>query len=159
MLRRTVELGVNFIDTADAYGPKVSEELIAEALHLYPDDLVFATKGGLVQPRAGDDPCGRRPRSTAGLQPARAPDAGRLRARMRSRRGERKGPLASRGERGRALTVARAQKIGGLHVVSFRAHRDPSPCSGGPNYPRACAAKLPATNNTSVAGEGLPVHH
>ena len=45
-LRRAVELGVNFIDTADSYGPDVSEELIAEALHPYPDDLVIATKGG-----------------------------------------------------------------------------------------------------------------
>jgi pyridoxine 4-dehydrogenase len=52
-LRRVVELGVNFIDTADAYGPDVSEELIAEALHPYPDDLVIATKGGLVRPGPG----------------------------------------------------------------------------------------------------------
>jgi pyridoxine 4-dehydrogenase len=49
-LRRAVELGVNFIDTADSYGPAVSEELIAEALYPYPDDLVIATKGGLVRP-------------------------------------------------------------------------------------------------------------
>jgi pyridoxine 4-dehydrogenase len=49
-LRRVVELGVNFIDTADSYGPSVSEELIAEALHPYPDDLVIATKGGQVRP-------------------------------------------------------------------------------------------------------------
>jgi pyridoxine 4-dehydrogenase len=52
-LRRVVELGVNFIDTADAYGPDVSEELIAETLHPYPDDLVIATKGGLVRPGPG----------------------------------------------------------------------------------------------------------
>jgi len=45
-LRRAVELGVNFIDTADSYGPNVSEEIIAEALHPYPDGLVIATKGG-----------------------------------------------------------------------------------------------------------------
>jgi len=45
-LRRAVELGVNFIDTADSYGPNISEELIAEALHPYPADLVVATKGG-----------------------------------------------------------------------------------------------------------------
>ena len=45
-----VEGGVNFIDTADSYGPHVSEELIAEALHPYPDGLVIATKGGLVRP-------------------------------------------------------------------------------------------------------------
>src|SRR5215831_6248997 len=49
-LRRAVELGVNFIDTADSYGPEVSENLIAEALHPYPDDLVIATKGGLIRP-------------------------------------------------------------------------------------------------------------
>src|ERR1700726_4522600 len=49
-LRRVVELGVNFIDTADSYGPDVSEELIAEALHPYPDDLVIATKGGWNRP-------------------------------------------------------------------------------------------------------------
>jgi len=49
-LRRIVELGVNFIDTADSYGPDVSETLIAEALFPYPDDLVIATKGGLVRP-------------------------------------------------------------------------------------------------------------
>jgi aryl-alcohol dehydrogenase-like predicted oxidoreductase len=45
-LRRAVELGVNLVDTADSYGPNVSEELIAEALHPYPQDLVIATKGG-----------------------------------------------------------------------------------------------------------------
>lgn len=46
VLKRSVELGINFIDTADSYGPNVSEELIAEALHPYPEDLVIATKGG-----------------------------------------------------------------------------------------------------------------
>ena len=50
ILRRAVELGVNFIDTADSYGPHVSEELIAEALHPYPSDLVIATKGGWERP-------------------------------------------------------------------------------------------------------------
>src|SRR5277367_1088886 len=49
VLRRAIELGVNFIDTADAYGPEVSERLIAEALHPYPKDLVIATKGGLTR--------------------------------------------------------------------------------------------------------------
>jgi pyridoxine 4-dehydrogenase len=53
VLRRAVELGVNFIDTADSYGPYVSEELIREALHPYPDDLVIATKAGLL--RTGPD--------------------------------------------------------------------------------------------------------
>ncbi len=46
VLRRAVDLGVNFIDTADSYGPNVSEEIIAEALHPYPAGLVIATKGG-----------------------------------------------------------------------------------------------------------------
>lgn len=50
VLRRAVELGVNLIDTADSYGPDVSEELIAEALHPYPADLVIATKGGFQRP-------------------------------------------------------------------------------------------------------------
>ena len=60
-LRRVVELGVNFIDTADSYGPSVSEELIAEALHPYPDDLVIATKGGLIRPGPNRwNPDGRR---------------------------------------------------------------------------------------------------
>jgi len=60
VLRRAVELGVNIIDTADSYGPDVSEELIAEALHPYPEDLVIATKGGLVRPGPGQwDPDGR----------------------------------------------------------------------------------------------------
>ena len=50
VLRRAVELGVNFIDTADSYGPNVSEELIADALFPYPADLVIATKGGWNRP-------------------------------------------------------------------------------------------------------------
>lgn len=52
VLRRAVELGVNFFDTADSYGPHVDEEMIAEALTPYPDGLVIATKGGLLRPRA-----------------------------------------------------------------------------------------------------------
>ena len=52
-LRRALALDVNFIDTADSYGPEVSEILIAEALHPYPEDLVIATKGGLVRPGPG----------------------------------------------------------------------------------------------------------
>jgi aryl-alcohol dehydrogenase-like predicted oxidoreductase len=60
VVRRAVELGVNFIDTADAYGPFVSEELIAEALFPYPDDLVIATKAGFSRPGPNRwDPDGR----------------------------------------------------------------------------------------------------
>jgi pyridoxine 4-dehydrogenase len=53
VLRRAIELGVNLIDTADSYGPEVSELLIAEALHPYPAGLVIATKGGLMRPGPG----------------------------------------------------------------------------------------------------------
>ncbi|MFF5262494.1 aldo/keto reductase [Actinomadura viridis] len=53
VLRRAVELGVTLIDTADSYGPFVSEDLIAEALYPYPDDLVIATKGGLTRSGPG----------------------------------------------------------------------------------------------------------
>jgi pyridoxine 4-dehydrogenase len=53
LLRRVVELGVNMIDTADSYGPEVSERLIREALHPYPDDVVIATKGGLLRDGPG----------------------------------------------------------------------------------------------------------
>jgi aryl-alcohol dehydrogenase-like predicted oxidoreductase len=61
VLRRAVELGVNFIDTADSYGPHVSEELISEALRPYPDDVVIATKGGLERPGPGRWPANGRP--------------------------------------------------------------------------------------------------
>jgi pyridoxine 4-dehydrogenase len=60
VLRRAVEEGVNFIDTADSYGPEVAERLIHEALHPYADDLVIATKAGLTRPGPGDwRPVGR----------------------------------------------------------------------------------------------------
>jgi pyridoxine 4-dehydrogenase len=53
VLKRAVELGINLIDTADSYGPEVSERLIGETLHPYPDDLVIATKGGLLRDGPG----------------------------------------------------------------------------------------------------------
>ena len=53
VLRRVLELGINLIDTADSYGPEVSERLIAETLYPYPDELVIATKGGLLRPGPG----------------------------------------------------------------------------------------------------------
>jgi pyridoxine 4-dehydrogenase len=61
VLRRAVELGVDLIDTANSYGPDVSEELIAEALHPYPDDLLIATKGGLTRTGPGRWPPDGRP--------------------------------------------------------------------------------------------------
>jgi aryl-alcohol dehydrogenase-like predicted oxidoreductase len=54
VVRRAVDLGVNLVDTADSYGPEVSEELIADALHPYPDGLVIATKGGLERSGPGE---------------------------------------------------------------------------------------------------------
>jgi aryl-alcohol dehydrogenase-like predicted oxidoreductase len=60
VFRRALDLGVNFFDTADSYGPHVDEELIAEALHPYPQGFVIATKGGLLRPRPSAwDPDGR----------------------------------------------------------------------------------------------------
>jgi pyridoxine 4-dehydrogenase len=60
VLKAAVDAGVNFIDTADSYGPEVAERLIFEALHPYPDDLVIATKAGLTRPGPGDwKPVGR----------------------------------------------------------------------------------------------------
>jgi aryl-alcohol dehydrogenase-like predicted oxidoreductase len=61
LLRRAIELEVNFIDTADSYGPEVSENLIAETLYPYPDDLVIATKGGLERTGPGRWPVNGRP--------------------------------------------------------------------------------------------------
>jgi pyridoxine 4-dehydrogenase len=61
LLRRVVELGINLIDTADSYGPEVSENLIAKALHPYPDGLVIATKGGLRRAGLGQWPRDGRP--------------------------------------------------------------------------------------------------
>ena len=61
LLRRVVELGIDLIDTADSYGPEVSENLIADALHPYPDGLVIATKGGLRRTGPGQWPRDARP--------------------------------------------------------------------------------------------------
>jgi pyridoxine 4-dehydrogenase len=61
LLRRVLELGIDLIDTADSYGPEVSENLIAEALHPYPDGLVIATKGGLRRTGPGEWPRDARP--------------------------------------------------------------------------------------------------
>jgi aryl-alcohol dehydrogenase-like predicted oxidoreductase len=61
VLRRVLELGIDLIDTADSYGPHVSEELIAEALHPYPDGLTIATKGGLERTGPGQWPRNGRP--------------------------------------------------------------------------------------------------
>src|SRR2546421_1020086 len=61
LLQHVVERGVNLIDTADSYGPEVSEQLIAEALHPYPEELVIATKGGLRRTGPGQWPRDARP--------------------------------------------------------------------------------------------------
>jgi pyridoxine 4-dehydrogenase len=61
VLNKCIELGINFIDTADSYGPNVSEDLIAEALHPYPKDLVIATKGGLLRTGPNEWPVNAHP--------------------------------------------------------------------------------------------------
>ena len=69
VLRRAIELGIDFIDTADSYGPEVSERLIAETLRPYPPGLVIATKGGLVRPGPGRwEPDGRPEHLRAALE-------------------------------------------------------------------------------------------
>ena len=69
VLRRALALGINLIDTADSYGPEVSENLIAEALYPYPEGLVIATKGGLLRPGPGRwDPDGRPEHLRAALE-------------------------------------------------------------------------------------------
>src|SRR5260221_13301460 len=83
VLRRAVELGVNFIDTADSYGPGISEEIISEALYPYPDDVVICGKGGRLRtaPTPGEWPNDGRPghlrqgceASLRGLRPAQVP--------------------------------------------------------------------------------------
>src|SRR3954468_15199211 len=61
LLRRVPELGIDLIDTANSYGPEVTEKLIAEALHPYPEGLVIATKGGLTRTGPGECPRDARP--------------------------------------------------------------------------------------------------
>src|SRR5690242_12288708 len=69
LCRRAIELGVNFFDTAESYGPQTDETLIAEALHPYPKDLVIATKCGISRPSAGRwDPDGRPVKIKADLE-------------------------------------------------------------------------------------------
>jgi aryl-alcohol dehydrogenase-like predicted oxidoreductase len=68
VLRRAIEIGVTLIDTADAYGPEVNEQFIAETLHPYPEELVIATKGGLTR----HDP---EPGRTMGVQNTCVPPA------------------------------------------------------------------------------------
>ncbi len=93
VLRRALDLGIRFIDTADAYGPGVSEELVAEALHPYPDDLVVATKGGVVKtgPAQMHAGCSSRPACAPANEPAP-----RSRSRPRPGRRGRPGQGASR---------------------------------------------------------------
>ena len=105
LLRRVVELGIDLIDTADSYGPEVSENLIAEALHPYPDDLVIATKGGLR--RTGPGPVAAR-RAAGAAQ-------GVLRGQ----------PAAPEARPDRPLPAARARPEGALRGLGGRAQGAP----------------------------------
>ena len=112
VLRRAVELGVNFIDTADSYGPEVSEELIAEALYPYPDDLVIATKGGLERSGPGEWPVNGRPEHLAGCATGACDGCASSRSRCTSSTGptppcrwtDSIGALVELKERGRSVT-------------------------------------------------------
>ncbi len=74
LLRRAVERGVTFIDTADSYGPGVSETLIAKALHPYPEGLVIASKGGFTRPGPGSWAVDRPAPGTRAREPTLARD-------------------------------------------------------------------------------------
>ena len=99
-LRRAVELGVNFIDTADSYGPEVSETLIAETLHPYADDLVIATKGG----------CGPGPNKWDAGRPPGAPARGASRAACGGSRSTRSTCTSSTGRTRRFRTRSRSAR-------------------------------------------------
>ncbi len=103
-LRRVPELGVDFIDTADAYGPEISEDLIREALHPY-DGLLIATKGGLT--RSGPEPLGAQGRS-----------------RLSDRCGEEE-PRAAQGRHHRALATA-SHRSQGAAGRAIRRHQVPA---------------------------------
>jgi Aldo/keto reductase family len=112
LLRRVVELGITFIDTADSYGPGVSEELIAEALAPYPDGLVIATKGGLTRPSPG---AWRPDRSRRALLTHRAYMRRRLSRGISGDRARRDaGPGAGRSDRGVRVDRGRVH-VHGLH--------------------------------------------
>ena len=149
-LRRAVELGVNFIDTADSYGPDVSETLIAEALHPYPDDLVIATKGGLERTGPGRWPANGRPehlRARLRGQPAAAaprPDPAVPVPSARPRR-------AARGLDRRARR-AQGRRQGPPHRRVQR-HRGPAPRARSRSR-RSCRCRT-ATTSTDRASESL----
>lgn len=88
VLRRAVELGVQFIDTADSYGPHVAEEIVREALHPYPDDVVIATKAGLTRngPDVIDTASGSKRLGPAAWPPVGRPEYLRQQALMSLRR-------------------------------------------------------------------------
>src|SRR5207244_11299165 len=98
VLRRALELGINFIDTADSYGPEVSERLIAETLYPYPEDLVIASKGGLLRPGPGAwEPDGRPEHLRAACEGSLRRLRGEQIAVYPFRRPERKGTVAASG--------------------------------------------------------------
>jgi pyridoxine 4-dehydrogenase len=145
-LRRAVELGVTFIDTADSYGPEVSENLIAETLYPYPDDLVIATKGGLTRPRPGTLGTRRTARTPpAGLrgQPAAAaarPDPAVPVPPARSEGPDRGVDRRSRRAEGTREDPPRR----GLQLL-----RGPVPCRGAGDAGRARAEPLNAADRSS----------
>ena len=140
VLRRAVELGVNFIDTADSYGPDVSESLIAEALHPYPEDLVIATKGGLERTGPGQWPANGRPEH--------------LRDALRRQ------PAAAAAGPDPALPVPPARPEGAARGLDRRAgraegRRARSATSACPTSPRSSCARAQASHADRVGAEPL----
>ena len=168
VLRRAVELGITFIDTADSYGPDVSEQLIREALHPYPDDLVIATKAGQVRPGPGTvgavgPPGVPRPAGRAEPAPARRRAASTSSSCTGSTRGcrspTRSATLADAAEQGKIrhiglseVTVERARGGPGdrrdrLGAEPLQPHRPPAP--------RRCSSTPSA--RASRSSRGLPI--
>src|SRR5207245_29436 len=125
VLRRALELGITLIDTADSYGPEVSERLIAAALHPYPKDLVIASTGGLLRP--GPDrwtPDGRPDHPRGARRPA--------------------GPIGEgrRAVARRAAVAPAAQRAAHPTKRSVGAGRRAPPCHSRPGRPGVAAAPL-----------------
>ena len=144
VLRRAVELGVDFIDTADSYGPRVSEELIAEALYPYPDGLVIATKGGLLRPGPGRwPPDGRPEHLRAGARGQPAGPAPRAYRSLPAPSPRSQGPLRGVGRRaGRAQAEGKIRHIGVSNVGRDQLRRGPA---GDRRSSRCRTATTPST--------------
>ena len=164
MLRRAVELGVNFIDTADSYGPFVSEQLIDEALHPYPEDLVIATKAGLTRPGPGVWRAGRPPGVPAPAGRAEpAPPRRRARSTCSScTASTRRCPLEDQlGELAALQDEGKIRHIGLSEVVGRAARGRPADrrrSSSVQNLLQPGRPRGRATCSTTATDEGIALH-